>query len=60
MAQIEAAMKMKKKSGDLTDMIKQIIDSREQDVLRENANLNGDSFSGKMSKIALKHPRHTH
>ncbi|SDW69804.1 anaerobic ribonucleoside triphosphate reductase [Paenibacillus sp. PDC88] len=63
MAQIEAAMTVKKESDDLTDIIKRIIDSKEQDVLRENANLNGDSFSGKMSKIgseaskeyALKH-----
>ncbi|MDO7908221.1 anaerobic ribonucleoside triphosphate reductase [Paenibacillus sp. JX-17] len=32
-------------------MISGIIGSRDRDLLRENANMNGDSFSGKMSKI---------
>ncbi|MCM3781651.1 anaerobic ribonucleoside triphosphate reductase [Neobacillus mesonae] len=51
MAQIEAEIPTKKKTGDLPDIIESIITSGDEDVLRENANLNGDSFSGKMSKI---------
>ncbi|AHV95308.1 anaerobic ribonucleoside triphosphate reductase [Paenibacillus sabinae] len=34
-----------------------IIDSRDMDLLRENANLNGESFSGKMSKFGSEYSK---
>lgn len=34
-----------------------IIDSRDLDLLRENANLNGESFSGKMSKFGSEYSK---
>ncbi|KAA9001018.1 anaerobic ribonucleoside triphosphate reductase [Paenibacillus spiritus] len=34
-----------------------IIDSRDLDLLRENANLNGESFSGKMSKLGSEYSK---
>ncbi|MEO2207684.1 anaerobic ribonucleoside triphosphate reductase [Paenibacillus pabuli] len=35
----------------LTDLGRRIIGAEDADTLRENANLNGDSFSGKMSRL---------
>ncbi|MET3939475.1 anaerobic ribonucleoside-triphosphate reductase [Paenibacillus sp. PvP094] len=35
----------------LSDLGRRIIGAEDADTLRENANLNGDSFSGKMSRL---------
>jgi ribonucleoside-triphosphate reductase len=39
------------------DATRRIVDEEDRDALRENANLNGESFSGKMSKIGSEHAR---
>lgn len=51
MAKLEAFIPNPKQTDELTDIMDQILGSKDTDLLRENANLNGDSFSGKMSKI---------
>lgn len=42
---------------ELIDLGRDIIDSRDMDLLRENANLNGESFSGKMSKFGSEYSK---
>ncbi|MCR8641067.1 anaerobic ribonucleoside triphosphate reductase [Paenibacillus sp. N1-5-1-14] len=41
----------REKRSQLFNIGKDIVDTRDMDLLRENANLNGESFSGKMSKF---------
>src|SRR5690606_26242344 len=37
--------------ADFIELAQTIIDVQDQDITRENANMNGESFSGKMSKL---------
>lgn len=42
---------------EVTSIGEDIIDSRDLELLRENANLNGESFSGKMSKLGSEYAK---
>lgn len=42
---------MSQSSADFIELAQTIIDVQDQDITRENANMNGESFSGKMSKL---------
>lgn len=43
--------------GEIVNIGEEIIDSRNIELLRENANLNGESFSGKMSKMGSEYAK---
>lgn len=43
--------------GEVKKIGEEIIDSRNLELLRENANLNGESFSGKMSKMGSEYAK---
>ena len=43
--------------GEIINIGEEIIDSRNIELLRENANLNGESFSGKMSKMGSEYAK---
>ncbi|AWB43226.1 anaerobic ribonucleoside triphosphate reductase [Paenibacillus sp. CAA11] len=43
--------------GEIMKLGEDIIDSRDLELLRENANLNGESFSGKMSKFGSEYAK---
>lgn len=45
------------KRGELYKISSDVIGARNLDLLRENANLNGDSFSGKMSRIGSEYAK---
>lgn len=44
-------------TAQLYDMAERIIHAEDADILKENANLNGDSFSGKMSKFGSEYSK---
>lgn len=44
-------------TAQLYEMAERIIHAQDADILKENANLNGDSFSGKMSKFGSEYSK---